>query len=67
MKSTEDTDSCCETHNRGKATTADMRWAHSLHDPETNGRGGSESTGNGVVRRASISEDSTQVSVMNVS
>lgn len=49
MKSTDETDCGCQAHHRGEATAAHMRRAHSLHDPEGNGRNSCRSSTHGVI------------------
>lgn len=65
MKPADETDRSCEAHHRRKATAAHMRRAHSLHDPEGNWGDGGHSTGHGVVRRSSISKNTSEVPRFN--
>ena len=56
VKSTDETNGGCKAHHGGKAAATDMRRAHSLHNPEGNGRNGGSTSTDRIIRRTSISE-----------
>lgn len=62
METTKNTDGGCEPHDGGKATAADMRRAHTLHDPECDGRDSSDSTGDSIIRGAGVAKNTAQMS-----
>jgi hypothetical protein len=67
MKTAKQTNSCRESHNGCKATTAYMRRACSLHDPEGDGSSRGHTASHGPVGRPGISEHPFQMPEKDVS